>query len=740
MDCAAGVERKLQSTGCGYSSRASQLYDLDTTSAASSGDLLLDFKPVTSEADLQSSRSPSQARQLGLSPALGREGSTWSTEASRALYNVDGWGCGYVDIAEEGNLAIRPLGEDGPAVDLPQLVEHLKERGLLPPLLLRFPSIACHRLEKLRDAFRAAIERFEYQGCFRSVFPVKSNPDRLLLQGMLDYSWSHEHGHGLGLEVGSKAELTMALSMIPLPASPAFNLICNGCKDAEYMELAMHAGELGVNAVVVMEQYSEVRLALRVAAKLGVRPRLGVRAKLATRHSGHWGSTSGDGAKFGLRAREIVAAVGELAAAGMLDCLVLLHFHVGSQITNIRMVKEVMREASFLYAELVKMGAGLRFLDVGGGLAVDYDGSFTDSAASMAYSLQSYANDIVSAMQEVCVHRGIPPPTLISESGRAVASHATVVVFDVVNHPVRCEELREEEEEVVDSVEFSLDRPLTKQLKAAASRGKGRYLLTTFKEVFDNITADAFSLRESYSDACYFKEDALRAFKLGVLSLVERARVDVMFDATCDRIRTLAGEHSLPLPDALQPTAVPGVRLYHVNLSVFQSAVDAWGIGQLFPVMPLARLGEEPRVQATLGDITCDSDGRLDRFAGPGGLGAAGALPLHDLREGEPYRLAMFLTGVYQEVMGSVHNMYGRLNTAVVWAEPGRAGVQLVHVRRGESVGEVLVHPGYDPATMIQRVHEATVLRVNAGNLPMRRAEVIMQCYRERMAGYTYMR
>ncbi|KAL6771085.1 hypothetical protein ACKKBF_B33855 [Auxenochlorella protothecoides x Auxenochlorella symbiontica] len=802
MDCATGVERKLQSTGCGYPSRASQLYDLDTTSAASSGDLLLDFKPVTSEADLQSSRSPSQARQLGLSPALGREGSTWSTEASRALYNVDGWGCGYVDIAEEGNLAIRPLGEDGPAVDLPQLVEHLKERGLLPPLLLRFPSIACHRLEKLRDAFRSAIERFEYQGCFRSVFPVKSNPDRLLLQGMLDYSWSHEHGHGLGLEVGSKAELTMALSMIPLPASPAFNLICNGCKDAEYMELAMHAGELGVNAVVVMEQYSEVRLALRVAAKLGVRPRLGVRAKLATRHSGHWGSTSGDGAKFGLRAREIVAAVGELATAGMLDCLVLLHFHVGSQITNIRMVKEVMREASFLYAELVKMGAGLRFLDVGGGLAVDYDGSFTDSAASMAYSLQSYANDIVSAMQaggsrewewrgvpqhmlgrslvagvvvgglvlplpaspassptlpdittqatsplpwpkrkqEVCVHRGIPPPTLISESGRAVASHATVVVFDVVNHPVRCEELREEEEEVVDSVEFSLDRPLTKQLKAAASRGKGRYLLTTFKEVFDNITADAFSLRESYSDACYFKEDALRAFKLGVLSLVERARVDVMFDATCDRIRTLAGEHSLPLPDALQPTAVPGVRLYHVNLSVFQSAVDAWGIGQLFPVLPLARLGEEPRVQATLGDITCDSDGRLDRFAGPGGLGAAGALPLHDLREGEPYRLAMFLTGVYQEVMGSVHNMYGRLNTAVVWAEPGRAGVQLVHVRRGESVGEVLVHPGYDPATMIQRVHEATMLRVNAGDLPVRRAEVIMQCYRERMAGYTYMR
>ena len=542
---------------------------------------------------------------------------------------------------------------------MPELVSFLQQReGLSTPLILRFPTIACHRLEALGEAFRSAIERFEYQGAFRSVFPVKSNPDRELLSSLLAHSASR--GRPLGLEVGSKSELAMALSL--LPASDAgLTLVCNGFKDAEYMELALRAEALGANAIVVMEQFSEVRLALDAARRLGVRPRLGLRACLGTRHGGHWGSTTGDGAKFGLRPREIVATVARLREAGLLDALRLLHFHAGSQISHIRMVKEVVREAAYMYAELVKMGAGsLSYLDVGGGLGVDYDGSFTDSEASVSYSLQAYANDIVSSMQEVCVHRGIPAPTLLSESGRAVASHATLVLFDVLDRPTEADELRCEEEEVVDSVELDAGAPLTGQLRAAARRGKGRFLLTTFKEVLDSISADAWSLRECYSDACYFREDALRAFKLGVLSLEERAKVDVMFDAACERIRALAREHALPLPDALTPAAgggAPSSRPYHVNLSVFRSAVDAWGIHQVFPILPITRLAEEPRVRATLGDVTCDSDGRIDHFINPCGGPALPALPLHELRAGERYVLALCLGGVYQEVMGSVHNI-----------------------------------------------------------------------------------
>lgn len=586
---------------------------------------------------------------------------SWTPEDSAILYNVGtrgaqgGWGCGYFEVGPQGTLLVKPLGEAGPAVDLHAMVQDMASRGLRMPAVFRFLDILENRMDMLCSAFDAAIGRFEYQGCYRGVFPVKCNHDRDVIQTVVDHGYSR----GFGLEAGSKAELLMVMSVLA-SGPPGTTVICNGFKDDEYMELVLRARQLSINAIVVLEQYSELAILLGVASRLRVRPVVGIRAKLNTRHGGHWGSTSGDRAKFGLRPREIVAVVNVLSEEGMLDCLQLLHFHCGSQITNIRMVKEVMREASYLYAELVQMGAAMRFIDVGGGLAIDYDGSFTDTAASMAYSLQHYANDVVSAVMEACTLRGITPPTIMSESGRALASHHAIIVFDVLTRP-DCEVLkrakRDKQDEVVDSIEIRDDKPLTKQLRAAAADGRGRFLLTTFKEVYDNISADAFALREAFNDASYFREEAMRAFKLGVLGLEDRAQVDMMWDATCDRIREVAIENELPLPDALRPDAVPHTKSYHVNLSIFRSAVDTWAIQQVFPIMPIHRLGEEPTVAATLADLTCDSDGKIDRFINPKGGDALPALALHEVRLGEPYYLAMFLTGVYQEIMGGVHNM-----------------------------------------------------------------------------------
>ncbi|KAI8463251.1 MAG: arginine decarboxylase [Monoraphidium minutum] len=588
-----------------------------------------------------------------------------------ALYNCNGWGNPYFSVNDAGHLVVRPKGDER-EVDVFELVQALSARGLRTPVMLRFLDIVGDRIERLHKAFAGAIERFEYKGTYRGVFPVKCNHDRDLIGCMV----RHGAPFGFGLEVGSKAELAMVMAV--LADSPGANLICNGYKDAEYMEMVLHCRELGINAMVVMEQYSELGTLLDCAKRLGVRPGIGIRAKLTTQHRGHWGSTSGDKAKFGLKAREVVAVVNRLRREKMLDCLQLLHFHSGSQITSIREVKEVMRESSFLYAELVKMGAGMKYIDVGGGLAVDYDGSFTDTPASMSYTLQNYANDVVSAMQEVCIQRGIAPPTIISESGRALASHHSVLVFD------------------------------------AARGGKGQFLLTTFKEVYGNIQPDDSSLREAFTDATYFKDEALRAFKLGILSLDERAQIDTMYDATCQRISEVAEENGLPVPDALRPTSIPGPKqLYHVNLSVFRSTVDVWGISQVFPIMPVHRLEEEPTVMATLADLTCDSDGKIDKFINPEGGDPMPALPLHEVQEGEKYYLAMFMTGVYQEVMGSLHNM-------------------------GETVAEVLARAHHHKNTMLHAVKAAADAAAAEGRLAADAAERLTTNYTNRLMGYTW--
>ncbi|GBF89380.1 arginine decarboxylase [Raphidocelis subcapitata] len=639
-------------------------------------------------------------RQGSLVPDLPQVAREWSAESSKVLYNTHGWGAPYFSINEEGHLTVSPSGDER-EVDVFKLVQALHERGLRTPVLLRFLDIVGDRIRHLNQAFHTAIERFEYKGAYRGVFPVKCNHDKDLIRSII----KHGEKYGFGLEAGSKAELAMVMSV--LAPHPGSILVCNGIKDAEYMELVLHCRELGINAFVVLEQYGELATLLAVSERLGVRPAIGLRAKLTTQHKGHWGSTSGDKAKFGLRAREVVAVVNQLADADMLDCLQLLHFHSGSQITSIREVKEVMRESTYLYAELVKMGAGMKYLDVGGGLAVDYDGSFTDTPASMSYTIQNYANDVVSATQEVCIQRGIEPPTIISESGRALASAHTVLVFDVMSKPhgIRETEKREEEAELMERVaSANLDdtaasaavraaaRPptLTRAWGRAAKDGKGAFLMSTFKEVFDSIKPDDSSLREAFTDATYFKDEALRAFKLGVLGLEERAAIETMHDATCERIRAVAEAHNLPLPDALRPTSIPGPKqLYHVNMSVFRSSVDVWGISQLFPLMPIHRLEEEPTIMATLADLTCDSDGKVDRFINP--------------------------------------------------AVRGRPPFIVEHVVRGETVAEVLSRAHHHQPDMVKAVRRAADAAVAAGGLGADAAARLLETYSKRLTGYTYM-
>ncbi|EIE21904.1 arginine decarboxylase [Coccomyxa subellipsoidea C-169] len=652
----------------------------------------------------------------------------WSPKDSRKLYAVDGWGAPYFAVSDQGHLCVKPEGDGGPVIDLFTLASTLKDEGLEMPLLFRFPDIVNHRLHLLQGCFDKAVARYEYQGSYRGVFPVKCNHDRELISTILDCGAKF----GWGLEVGSKPELLMAMSL--LGQAPGSLLICNGYKDQDYIELVVQCWRLGIEAVVVLEQFKELGVLLRVAQRMGVRPVLGVRAKLSTRHEGHWGSTSGEKAKFGLRPREIVAVVRQLAALGMTDCLQLLHFHIGSQITNIRVVKEAMSEAAYLYAELVDMGAGMRVIDCGGGLGIDYDGSNTDAPASLSYTMQNYANDVVCSLRDVCLERGIPMPTIVSESGRALASHHAVMVFDAA------------------AAGAQPGRP-------ARAVGKGRFLLCSFREVLDGLEATACSLREAYSDAVYFKEEALRAFKLGVLSLEERAAVDLLFDATCNRILLLAAAAKLPLPEALQPSTRPHSATYHVNLSIFRSAPDTWAIEQVFPILPIHRLDEEPTVAATLADLTCDSDGKIDRFISPvGGSEAAPVLPLHELRSGESYLLAMFLTGVYQEVMGSAHNMFGSTHCVVVRAAEccvppmpddtlihdgeGKIlgnGFVVDHVLRGETMADVLTRCQHSGSDMLLAMRAAASAAVLEGRMSSEAAEALVQTFTRQMHSYTYL-
>ncbi|NCO76212.1 MAG: biosynthetic arginine decarboxylase [Cyanobacteria bacterium] len=641
---------------------------------------------------------------------------SWTINDSNKLYQIEGWGEPYFAINEEGNITVSPRGNDY-KIDLFNLVESLKKRDIHLPLLIRFSDMLDDRLKRLHECMNEAISRYNYKNVYRGVFPVKCNQHRQLVEAIVEYGKPYK----FGLEVGSKPELMIALATLDIDKTGETLLICNGYKDEDYLETALLAQQLGHNLIIVIEQISELFIILKLSKKLQLKPQLGVRAKLQSKGSGHWGNSTGEKAKFGLTIPEIVTVINKLKNDHKLDCLQLLHFHIGSQISSIAVIKDAIREASQIYVQLSKMGAGMKYLDVGGGLAVDYDGSKTNFYASKNYNMQNYANDIVAAIQEACDENAILPPILVSESGRAIASHQSVLIFNVVS---------------------SNNPPLEVPEKSVE---KEHLIIRNLWETYNSI--DAENYQEMYHDAVQFKEEAISLFNFGYLNLSERAKAEKLYWGCCHKIYEITKNQTY-VSDDLNELNDLMIATYYMNLSVFQSAPDAWAIDQLFPVLPIHRLNEKPTMKAILADLTCDSDGKIDKFIDL--LDVKNYLELHTLEAQEnininnsentdfkPYYLGMFLVGAYQEIMGNLHNLFGDIN--VVHIESKEDNYIIKYVVKGDTVTEVLQYLEYSAEDLREKLRCLTEKALKENQIDLEKSQLLIKNYDENLRSYTYL-
>ena len=627
---------------------------------------------------------------------------TWTPGDSCSLYGLDQWGDPYFSVNARGHVMVQPRGDRGGSLDLVELVQGLQNRDLSLPLLIRFDDILDDRLERLHSAFERAIAQYGYSGHYQGVFPVKCNQQRHVVEQLVE---SGRRWH-FGLEAGSKAELLIALSLLE---DPKALLICNGYKDRRYIETAILARQLGRQPVVVIEQADEVPRIIEASRSLGAAPLIGVRAKLATRSSGRWGSSVGEKAKFGLSIPDLLATVEALRDAGLLNDLRLLHFHIGSQISDIAVLKDALQEAGQLYVQLAALGAPMGFLDVGGGLGVDYDGSRSATAASTNYSLQNYANDVVATIRECCEPHDLAVPTLVSESGRAIASHFSVLVFNVLGRGGM---------QSTTPPPAGEDEPL---------------IVRNLRDTLAGINQD--NLQEAWNDAIKFKQDALSAFRLGYLNLQQRGCAEQLYWACCTAIAQLLPSDD-QIPDDLRELRSSLASIYYANLSIFRSAPDTWAIDQLFPVMPIHRLQERPDQLGSFADLTCDSDGKLARFIASGS--AKPLLELHSLRPDEPYWIGLFLGGAYQEVMGNLHNLFGSTNAVTIRLSPG-GSYQVEHVVRGHTNADVLEAMEHDPEALLERLRRASEEAIQSGDLSISDARRLMQHLEGSLGQTTYL-
>ncbi|MDE5090620.1 MAG: biosynthetic arginine decarboxylase [Trichodesmium sp. St18_bin3_1_1] len=665
----------------------------------------------------------SQTDQTEINDIKSEQKKLWRIEDSEKLYKILGWGHPYFSINSVGHVTVSPKGDLGGSLDLYELVESIKQRNIGLPLIIRFSDILEDRIERLNACFSKAIARYKYKNIYRGVFPVKCNQNSHLVEEVVKFGKPHK----FGLEAGSKPELLIAIATLNTTDGL---IICNGYKDREYIETAILAQRLGKIPIIVIEQVEEVQLVIEASRKLNIKPVVGIRVKLSTKGMGRWAGTTGDRAKFGLNIPEIIKVVNQLKSTGILDSLQLLHFHIGSQISSISVIKDAIREASQIYVELAQLGANMKYLDVGGGLAVDYDGSKSNFYASKNYDMQNYANDIVAEVKEACEEKNILPPILISESGRAVASHQSVLVFDVLG----VSQIPKEEPPVI---------------------GKGEHLiLQNLYETYQSINKDNY--QEAYHDAIQFKEESISIFNFGYLSISERAKVEQLYWGCLRKIQEIL-KSSEYIPNDLEELEKVMASIYYINLSVFQSAPDSWAINQLFPIMPIHRLDEEPTERVILADLTCDSDGKIDRFIDLRDIKSL--LELHPLQVSnkssqyspiqklensttiisvfEPYYLAMFLGGAYQEIMGNLHNLFGDVNVVHIKLNP--SGYKIEHVVKGDTMTEVLNYVQYNSDDLVENIRCQTEQALQEEKITLKESRMLLQNYESSLSSYTYL-
>jgi arginine decarboxylase len=626
----------------------------------------------------------------------------WTVADAQDTYGTRNWGASYFGINERGNVIVHPDGPQGPSVDLKELVDEVRRRGIGLPLLVRFTDVLRNRVVHLNEAFRKAISEHNYKGQYRGVFPIKVNQHRYVVETIVEAG----RPYGYGLEAGSKPEL---LAVMALLDSEEPLIICNGYKDEEYVETALFASKLGRKVVLVLEKPSELPLIAEVSRRVGIQPRIGVRVKLSTRGAGKWEASGGDRSKFGLSSFELMEALRFMREANMLESFELLHFHLGSQISNIRNVKNALREAARFYTETRRMGAPLKYLDVGGGLGVDYDGSQTNFASSMNYTTEEYANDVVFAVLEACDKAGVEHPTLVSESGRAVVAHHAVLVTEVLG-----------------ASEFQSQPPPEVAPEGATSVVKN--LLATFKDVTNK------NLLESYHDALEYKEECLSLFSLGHLSLDQRVAAENLYWALCQKIMRIAREQG-EIPEELESLERQLSDTYFCNFSVFQSLPDSWAIDQLFPVMPIHRLSERPTRRGVLADITCDSDGKIEQFIDKREV--KDALELHTLNN-DDYYIGIFLVGAYQEILGDLHNLFGDTHAVQVSTAP-TGGYLIDHVVAGDTVTEVLNYVSYNKDDLVAKLRKSVEQALRANRITLDESRKLLRLYEDGLDGYTYL-
>jgi len=635
-------------------------------------------------------------------PAKRKAAKAWTPEQSAELYGVNQWGHGFFGVNKKGHVTVRLADAgDGAEVALFEVIEGLRDRGTHLPVLLRFRDLLHSRITEINLSFRKAIKEHGYTGVYRGVYPIKVNQQRQVIEEISEFGKKYHYG----LEAGSKPELIAALAHMH---DPEAYIICNGYKDEEFIDLALLATKMGLKVMLVLEMPSELELILERSRQIGVQPNLGVRVRLSTRGSGHWQDSAGDKSVFGLNASQVIDVVDRLKDAGRLDCLKMLHYHQGSQIPNIAAIREGATEAVRMYCDLVKEGAPMGVLDIGGGMAVDYDGSHTNFHSSCNYSIPEYCMDIVEVVSQVCDKAGVEHPTLVSESGRAVVAYYSVLVFNILD---------------VTSAQSSEKEPMVPEHAPQS--------LLNLIDV--NKVVSTKNLQECFNDAAYYRDQMRAQFFYGSATLRERGLAEAWFWHVITRISKLIAELE-DIPEDLRELSSTLVDFYYGNFSLFQSLPDSWAIDQIFPVMPIHRLDEKPQNRAVLADITCDCDGKIDRFIDKEDV--ANVLPLHGLKPDEPYYVAVFLVGAYQETLGDLHNLLGDTNVVGVHMEKGKP--VYTHEVEGDTVADVLSYVEFDPKELVTRFRSFAEQAVADGLITPKERREILDMYRAGLAGYTY--